>query len=299
MIQRREFFALAAAVPAGALRGLGFSKVPIRKAGKVETVFESPGPKPNGLQATSAGLWIMDQGDNRAHLVRYNDGKVLRAVDTEADRASGITFDGEAIWIASTYSREIIRADAVTGKTIAKYFTPGAGIIYRMTGDPPARTSPLASAARTPARQREDQEQREGQDQGQGSGQRVGGFHQGEVLGARAPGTGAHGLEWKEGKLWVAVPPSRTIYRINPKDWIVEHKFPTVGNRPHGIGWEGKGLWCADSNLNAFFKHDTETGEVVEKIQLADNDPLPHGMSIWQGMMWYCDDVGVVCRLKM
>src|SRR6266498_2343265 len=99
MIQRREFFALAAAVPAGALRGLGFSKVPIRKAGKVETVFESPGPKPNGLQATSAGLWIMDQGDNRAHLVRYNDGKVLRAVDTEADRASGITFDGEAIWI--------------------------------------------------------------------------------------------------------------------------------------------------------------------------------------------------------
>src|SRR5260370_29416448 len=74
---------------------------------------------------------------------------------------------------------------------------------------------------------------------------------------------------------------------------------PKIFPRPHGIGWEGKYLWCADSNLNAFFKHDPETGEIVEKIQLADSDPLPHGMSIWEGTMWYCDDVGVVCRLKM
>jgi predicted PurR-regulated permease PerM len=45
-------------------------------------------------------------------------------------------------------------------------------------------------------------------------------------------------------------------------------KFPTVGNRPHGIGWEGKFLWVTDSNWNAFFKHDPETGEISEKIQL-------------------------------
>src|SRR5262245_11803261 len=286
MIRRREFFALAAALPASALRGIETGKIPARKAGKVETVFKSPGPKPNGLQATSDGLWIIDQGDNRAYLVSYSDGKVLRAIDTESDRASGITFNGDAIWIASTYSREIIQSQATSGKTIAKYFTPGAGVIYRMVGDPPNRTSPLQSP--TPKQSKES---------GQGSG--VGGFQQGQVLGSRAPGTGAHGLEWREGKLWVAVPPSRTIYRINPTDWVVELKFPTVGNRPHGIGWEGKWLWCTDSNLNAFFKQDPETGEDVEKIQLADNDPLPHGMTIWQGMMWYCDDVGVVCRLKM
>ena len=54
-----------------------------------------------------------------------------------------------------------------------------------------------------------------------------------------------------------------------------------------------------DSNLNAFFKHDVETGAMVEKIQLGDNDPLPHGMTIWQGYMWYCDDVGIVCKFKL
>jgi sugar lactone lactonase YvrE len=254
----------------------------------VETVFNSPGSKPNGLQATREGLWIMDQGEgNRAHLVTY-EGKVLRGFETEADRASGITFDGEAIWIASTYGREIIRADAHTGKTLQRFFTPGAGVIYRMTGDPPGRSSPLAK--------REPQQPRP---KAKAQGQQVGGFQQGQVLGARAAGTGGHGLEWRDGRLWVAVPPSRMIYRIEPKEWIVEQQFPTAGNRPHGIGWEGKYLWCADSNLNAFFKHDTATGEILEKIQLAESDPLPHGMTIWQGWMWYCDDVGVVCRLKM
>jgi sugar lactone lactonase YvrE len=285
-IRRREFFALGAAVPAfGA--AVNHDKIRTRKAGKVETVFKSPGPKPNGLQATADGLWIMDQGNNKVYLVAYADGKVKREFDTEANAASGITFDGEALWLASTYSRELIRSHAETGKTIAKYFTPGAGIIYRMLGDPPARSSPLAAR---PART----EQKKG-----GDAKRVGGFQMGQVQGAAAPGTGAHGLEWREGKLWVAVPPSRMVYRINPETWVVEKQWPTVGNRPHGIGWEGRYLWVTDSNYNAFHKHDQETGEALEKIQLAESDPLPHGMTIWQGMMWYCDDVGVVCRLKL
>ena len=155
--------------------------------------------------------------------------------------------------------REIIRCDAKTGKTIAKHFTPGAGIIYRMAGDPRARSSPLA-----PPRQPRSEGKRSGE------GQRVGGFQMGQVQGAGAPGTGAHGLEWREGKLWVAVPPSRMVYRIDPETWVLEKRWPTVGNRPHGIGWDGKYLWVTDSNLNAFFKHDVETGKMLEKIPTKD-----------------------------
>jgi len=233
-------------------------------------------------------LWIMDQGNNKVYLVAFADGKVQRELDTEANAASGITADGRSLWLASTYSREIVQCDAMTGRTVVKRFTPGAGIIYRMAGDPPARNSPLAS----PGQPRPERQPR-------GEPPVAGGIQMGRIEAARAPGTGAHGLEWREGKLWVAVPPSRMVYRVNPETWVVEKRWPTVGNRPHGIGWEGKYLWVADSNYNAFHKHDPESGEVVEKIQLADSDPLPHGMTIWQGVMWYCDDVGVVCRLKL
>jgi hypothetical protein len=281
MLRRREFLAFAAGVPAAAsIAPRNLDRIKIRQTGKVETVFKSPGPKPNGLQATREGLWILDQGDNKAYLVSYENGKVLREFVTGSDRGSGLTFDGEALWLGSTYNREIVQCDAKTGTTIARYFTPGAGVIYRTAWDPPGRSSPLvkpsAQAASAPSRESRNP--------------------------AAAPntlGTGAHGQEWRDGKLWMAVPPSRMIYRIDPKTWVVEQQFPTAGNRPHGIGWERNYLWCTDSNLNAFFKHDIVSGEIVEKIQLAESDPLPHGMSIWQGVMWYCDDVGVVCRLKM
>jgi len=291
-MNRRNFFALAgAAGPAAtsALAAARLDQIPVRKTGKVEVVFDSPATKPNGLQATKEGLWIIDQGPgNQAHLVDYKTGKVIKGFETETEASSGITFDGEALWIGSTYSREIVRCNANTGKAIERHFTPGAGVIYNMVGDPPGRSSPVGDlrkkAPPLPARP--------------AGAPRVGGFQMGKTS-STAPGTGAHGQEWRDGKLWFCVPPSRHVYRIDPKSWTVEKQFPTAGNRPHGIGWEGKYLWVTDSNLNAFFKHDVETGAMVEKIQLGDNDPLPHGMTIWQGYMWYCDDVGIVCKFKL
>lgn len=287
-MNRRDFARLAAAsAPALAARAAN-DRIKLRKAGKPGIVFKSPGPHPNGLQATDEGLWIIDQGEgNSAYLVGYEDGRVIRSFDTETDRSSGITFDGQSLWIGSTYSREIVRVDARTGKTMERHFTPGAGVIYKMAGDPAARSSPLARPSRRPA------------PAPTAAPQTVGGFQAGEVLGSKAPGTGAHGQEWRDGYLWFAVPPSRTVYQIDPKTWVVQKKFGTVANRPHGIGWEGKYLWVTDSNLNAFFKHDPETGQIIEKIQLDDSDPLPHGMTIRDGWLWYCDDVGVICRLRL
>lgn len=263
MIARREFLLVSAAAAVSA-------KETVRRV-KVETVFKSPGPQPNGLQATADGLWILDQKDNRAYLVDYESGKVLRALETDSKAGSGITFDGEAIWIASTYSREIIRANAVTGKTLAKYPSPGSGVVAWTNGRrsplaPPVATPPAAAAAAAPASRQ---------------------------------ATGAHGLEWKNGRLWISVPPAQKIYRVNPAGFEIEQQFATVGDRPHGLGWEGDRLWCVDSNLNAMFRHDARSGKWYERIQLADTDPLPHGMTIWKGTVRYCDDVGVVCKFPL
>lgn len=259
-ILRREFIGLLAA-------GSAFAKLEVLRA-KVETVFDSPGPKPNGLQATDDGLWILDQGDNRAYLVSYDTGKVLRTLETDTEAGSGITFDGSALWTASTYSREILKIDAQSGRTLRRLKSPGSGIVKWTT----SRRSPLAPPAK-PAAQ--------------------------AVAPATRRATGAHGMEWRDRKLWVSVPPSQTIYRIDPEEFVVEKEFPTAGDRPHGLGWQGRWLWCAESNDNAFYRFDPETGVADAKIQLADTDPLPHGMTIRDGWMWYCDDVGVVCRLRL
>ncbi len=254
-LTRRTFISAAAA-----------ATLPTRQA-KVETLYRSPGPHPNGLQATPDGLWVLDQGDNHACLIDYATGKVLRDLKTDSVAGSGITFDGQALWIASTYSCEILRTDPHSGKTLERHPTPGAGPVNWTH----TRRSPLAKPA-PPAAQAD--------------------------AAPRKP-TGAHGLEWKQGRLWVAVPPAKTLYRLNPSTWQIERQFPTMGDRPHGLGWQGDSLWLTDTNDNAFYKLDPKTGKPHEKIQLADTDPLPHGMSIWQRHLYYCDDEGVICRLPL
>jgi hypothetical protein len=297
MISRRAFFKFAGSASAVSLGSAtnaaeasmcnppSIANVPVRKTGQVEIAFKSPGPQPNGLQATKDGLWIIDQSaGSRAYLVDYADGRVLRSFDTDTVRPSGITFDGEALWIGSTFSYENVRCSATTGAVLERRPTPG-GIMYTMAGDPPQRRSPLAG---TPLAQ----PRRASADAGESPLLRL----------TQTPSNrlqGAHGQEWKDSRLWTTCTSARSIYEIEPKTWVVQKIFRTPGNRPHGLAFEGAYLWHGDSNLAAFFKYDVSTGAIVEKIQLRDADPIAHGLTIWNGTLWYCDDVGVVCRMKI
>jgi len=298
---------------------------PQRPAGKIEILFKAPGQSANGMQCTDEGIWTIDVAGSRTdtpgrckvYLSSY-DGKLLRELAPEGTGPSGIGVDADhkAVWIGSTYSREIIRSDAVTGETIEKHFTPGGGVIYSMTTDlaprpdtygrsvrPPTTNAPRQEVARAVSAQTPAARSAGMPADGLGVGR--GGAVAGNP-GPPAPGTGAHGIQTQFGKLWVAVPPGRMIYRIDPKTWKVEHMFPTVGYRPHGVGIEtadARFLWEADTNMGAFFKRDMVSGDVVDSIQLPEGSPFPHGMSVWNGYIYWTDDIGgglaPVCRVKI
>ncbi len=204
----------------------------------VETLFLTPGPQPNGMQATAEGLWILDQSTNLLQLVSYT-GELLKTLVTTADRGSGVTDDGTTLWLTSTYSRQILQVDRNTGTTLVSYPSPGAKL------------------------------------------------------------TGAHGLEWRAGTLWVANPPSATIYQIDPaRGFSVIHTIPAPGNRPHGLAWDGDNLLCVETNHRAVHRLNPQTGEQLGKIELPEPNPEPHGMTLWEGYIYYCDaHTRAVCRL--
>jgi sugar lactone lactonase YvrE len=207
----------------------------------IENLFKTPGPHPNGLQATEYGMWCLDQHTNRLQLVDYANGSVLVDLATESDRGSGVADDGENLWLASTYNRKILRIDRHSGKTLAEYASP----------DPSQ--------------------------------------------------TGSHGLEWRDGKLWVANPPSATVYQLDPANNLAVIKsFPAPGNRPHGLGWHGEELWLVETNHRSFYCYDYGSGEIRFRLQLPEGAPEPHGMTIWEGHFWYCDaETQAVCRLPV
>ena len=208
---------------------------------KVEKLFKSPGPHPNGLQAAPDGLWCIDQGNGKIYKQDYETGKVLFEAQTDTAHSSGITIGGGFIWIASTYEVKIAKLDPETGKTIAKYDTPGAGLTSQREGTKDPQV------------------------------------------------TGAHGLEWRDGKLYVATPPSQMVHVMDPETWEEVHQFRAPGLRVHGIAWAEDGrLWSADTSAGTVSLLDTEDGRIYDVIRVLPPDEV-HGMTIHEGVLWYCD----------
>lgn len=300
-MKRRTFLgAAAAAAPALKAAAIDVKNIKSRSV-KVDITYKSPHTAPNGLQTTKEGLWICDarsaNGSSFVTLVNPADGKVIRDLSVPGlNDASGMTVDANNdLWVNSTHAALIFKINAQDGKVIAKYGSPGAGAGYRMKGDPPAARSPL-----TPAYPQE--QPAAGAGAGRGGRGRGQGLEPGQVpmTATFGPtGEGGQGMEYRDGLLYIATLPTRKLYVLDPKTWIVEATWPLAGNRAHGVGWQDDTLWVADTNWRAFFRHDRKTGEIVEKIQLTEKDPLIHGVTVRDGYMWYTDDVGYICNFKL
>ena len=203
-------------------------------ATRVEPCFKwnTPGRQPNGLQATADGLWVIDQIDpNEIYLLSFDDGRELRRIPTRALHSSGITVDpGGNIWIASTFTYELICFERESGKELVAYPTPP----YDRSG-------------------------------------------------------GAHGTEWRDGKLWFSVPITGRIFTMDPSSGQILHSIPCHGDRAHGVAWDphDAALWSVDTNRRVIYKLNPFTGEILGAVGCSG--PEPHGMTIWQGDFWVCD----------
>ncbi|MFA6115676.1 MAG: hypothetical protein WC729_16875 [Sphingomonas sp.] len=305
MIERRGLLGLVLTAPAiaafprlAAAHRPDVSKVKTRPSGLIEVVYKAPHGKPNGLDLTGEGLWVMDQGpDNYISLIVPETGKLIREFKPASNvrASSGICVDSDdgTMWIGSTYNRLIVHLDPKTTKTIAAFQTPGAGLHYSMVGDPPGRRSLLKEAypeAPKVAAQPVTQPSR---------------IADGRVpldWAEAPPGTGSHCILQKGELLFITVPNARTVFTVDKNKWLVRDFYITPGNRPHDMTWADAGkthVWASDSNLNAFFLTDISSGEISETIQLPGDSPVIHGAKLYKGWMYCCDDTGWIFRFRM
>jgi streptogramin lyase len=110
--------------------------------------------------------------------------------------------------------------------------------------------------------------------------------------------SGAHGLKWVDGKYWMAVPASGKIFLMEPETGKVIRSIPAPTVRTHGLAWDNGMLWCVGSTEREIYKMDPENGKLLAKIKLSKEDPEPHGLDLYKGMMWYCDAASSwICKL--
>lgn len=103
-------------------------------------------------------------------------------------------------------------------------------------------------------------------------------------------GGGIHGIEWDNGKIWVTGFNPKAILLCDPDDDLkVLNRFEVKTERLHGLARDGDGIWCAHTSDKVIIKYSVESGAEVDRIEFAPDAPAPHGLSIKDGVLWYCD----------
>ena len=92
-----------------------------------------------------------------------------------------------------------------------------------------------------------------------------------------------------DGLLWITAFNPKALVLMDPSDWTVLRKVEVPHERLHGLAWVGDGIWCAHTSDKFIIKYHPETGEELDRITYGDDDPAPHGFTIWKGSLWSCD----------
>ena len=217
---------------------------------KIEDMWQTPGARPNGLQAARDGLWAISADvESRLYKLDYDTGEAMVDVPTDTYKSSGITAGGGHVWVASTHNSRLYKLDE-DGKTIEFYEPPGTGV-------------------------------RDSRDTGPDYNR-------------------PHGMEWVDGKMWVAAKPALRIYLIDAETMKVERSIPTPGSAPHGIAWdeETRTIWCADRVMQKIHRLDSGSGDILDEIHV----PAPelHGLTLYKGaLIFCCDPSNRVCRIEL
>jgi sugar lactone lactonase YvrE len=111
---------------------------------------------------------------------------------------------------------------------------------------------------------------------------------------------GIHGVEWVRGRIWVTRPGVKTIEIVDAKDGGVQRVVNVALGRSHGMAWQEGHMWCVFTTDRVICKLDPRTGKAVQTIEAPKPHPEPHGFTIWDGDMLYCDaTTGAICRVVL
>jgi len=113
--------------------------------------------------------------------------------------------------------------------------------------------------------------------------------------GRKSQPTGDHGLEWDDGDLLIASPPSQYVHVIDTRNWSEIHRMKAPGFRVHGLSWAEQAghVWIADTAFGVVSRHRLEDGRCYDAFRV--NDPVQvHGMTMRENRLWYADDRGPI-----
>ena len=105
-------------------------------------------------------------------------------------------------------------------------------------------------------------------------------------------GGGVHGIEYdhfEAGLLWVTTLKDQTLSKVRINDWSVQQVIDLPYNRAHGVVRVEDGIWVVFTSDRVIVKFDMRDGTELDRIQVPEWEPQPHGLSHYGDGFLYCD----------
>ena len=216
----------------------------------IQPLFRSPYSTPNGLQATPDGLWIADQLTDRVALV-----------EIAGPNEYGVT--------------RILR-EVTTESSNTSGLAWGEGSLWLSANGPGSgwRSARVTDATSGEILQVDPET--------------------GKTL-SRFPlpgGGGTHGVEvdrFAEGTLWLTTLKDQTLTQVRVSDESIQRVLPLPYTRAHGVVRVEDGIWVVHTADRVIVKLDVNTGGEMDRVEVPEPHPEPHGLSACSGGLLYCD----------
>ena len=225
---------------------------------KVYAAFRAPYSQPNGMQMTDEGLWVADQVTDRCALVETEN--------------------------VNRYGKTLVLREIDTECSNTSGMTYGDGALWLAANGPGAKYRPARKT-----------------DFESGATVKVDPYT-GETLGhwPMPEEGGSHGIEfdnYETGTMWVSTK-GNTMTQVKIEDRSVLRTLDLPHGRSHGVVRVEDGIWIAFTSDLVLIKFDVETNEEMDRIDIPESHPAPHGLSAYEGGFIYCDSstgwIGVI-----
>jgi len=192
-------------------------------------------------------------------------GKVVRSVSAPGGFGTGLTFDGECLWVADHKADRLFRVDCETGAVVRSIRSPGfwpMGLAWDGTHLWNADRNSRKIFQVDPA--------------------------DGTIVKALdAPSRTPDGLAWDGETLWVSDSKDREIMKIDLSDGTAVKTLAAPARSPNGLAFDGTHLWCSDRLADEVYMVDPDSGDVL--MVLDAPGPYARGLA-WDGQhLWNLD----------
>jgi len=192
-------------------------------------------------------------------------GDILKVLQTPGPCPTGLTFDGNNLWLADSYTDKIYLINTETGKVLKQFDSPGH--------------QPEGLAWDGKYLWHIDAEEKYVYCIDPETGVAL------SILESNSPDP--RDLAWDGKYLWIIDHRKDLLIKVSPEDGMMVGNFPSPVGEPAGLTFDGKYLWVTDRGADRIYLMDPSTGFCLSSFR--SYGPFAYGLAWGDNVLWNVD----------